>query len=403
MAAAVDIAPLDGDRVDDAVALSELVFHEKGSDAEVERRRRLLRGARAFGAFDGGSLVGCAAAYAIELSIPGGALPCAGVAFVGVSPTHRRRGVLTALFERLLPDAVGAGQLLAALWAAEAAIYGRYGFGAATRAVDFELRADRPLAFRIEPDDRPLRFLDWRQAPDVLGPIHARWRVRRPGMPARTPEWWRDQALRPDGAADQDSRLGPLRIAVLDEAGYAAYRSSEGHVEVVELVGDTPAVEAALWRWLASIDLVDRVAAPSRPVDEPLPRMLAEGGDAAPSRELYDALWLRLLDVPAALRARAWAADVDVVLDVADARLPVNAGTWRLTAGPGVGEARCERTSGAADVRLDVRELGAAYLGGVPLAALAAAGLVDERTPGALDGLDAALRVPLAPYCADHF
>ena len=396
-AAPLTVEELPESAAGDIGQLADLVFHEHNDEPGHARFLRLLGDpTRRFGARDEGALVGSVSAFGYDLSIPGGELPCAGVAFVGVAPTHRRRGLLSALMGRLLQDAVALGQPLAALYAAEGAIYGRYGFGVAVRAVDLELGAVAPLALRVAPDERPVRFVALDDAAGVLGPIHGRWRARRPGMPSRTPAWWRDEVLRPE-VPQADPGLGPVRIVALADAGYAIYRSREGLIQVEELVGDAPAVEAALWRWLASVDLVDVVRAENRPVDDPLPRMLLTGDDGAPATRLYDTLWVRLLDLPAALAQRSWATDVDLAVEVADAVLPANAGTWRIR------PAACERTDATADLALDVRDLGAVYLGGITVASLAEAGVVRERTQGAVDTLDAALRVAHAPLCPEHF
>jgi predicted acetyltransferase len=400
--AALEIRAPQTDELDAIVDLSELVFHERLSDAERARRRALLESAPSVSAFDGGELVGNVTAYPFELSIPGGALPCAGISLAGVRPTHRRRGLLTALLERQLDDALGAGRPLAGLWAAEGAIYGRFGFGAATRGVELELRADRPLVWRLEPDARALRLIAPADAPATLGPIYDRARTRRAGMPARTADWWRRLTLRDEGAPAEEQARGIVRVAVLADAGYVAYRALGETAWVVDLAGDTPAVEAALWRYMASIDGIAHVRAETRPVDDAVGRMLESGDDVAAERGVHDALWLRLLDVGAALRARAWGAELAVTLRLTDARRPANVGTWRLEAGPGA-PARWEPARGTADLALDARELAAAYLGGVTLARLAAAGLVDERTPGAVEALDAALRTPRAPFMPDHF
>ena len=101
---------------------------------------------------------------------------------------------------------------------------------------------------------------------------------------------------------------------------------------------------------------------------------------------MHDALWVRIIDLPAALSRRAYSCPVDVVLEVTDELLPGNAGRWRLRADGPDGGARCERTAEPADIALDVRELGAAYLGGTRLGTLAAAGLVTQSRPGTSRG-----------------
>jgi predicted acetyltransferase len=117
--------------------------------------------------------------------------------------------------------------------------------------------------------------------------------------------------------------------------------------------------------------------------------------------ELGHNLWVRLVDVGAALEARAYAAPLDVVLDVADRFCPWNAGRWRLEADET--GARCARTSAPADLALDVADLGAAYLGGPSLEALAAIGRGRELRPGALRAASGALRGAREPYCPELF
>jgi len=173
-------------------------------------------------------------------------------------------------------------------------------------------------------------------------------------------------------------------------------------------------VGAALWRDLLSRDLVGSVKADLRPVDDPL---LYQLNDSRRARvRVADNLWVRVIDLPTALARRAYSSPVDVVLEVTDGLLPANAGRWRLrAAGPGGaagvaglagvagGAADCTRTDEPADLALDVRELGAAYLGGTRLAALAAAGLVSELRPGAVGRLSTAMGWDPAPWCPRIF
>lgn len=157
---------------------------------------------------------------------------------------------------------------------------------------------------------------------------------------------------------------------------------------------------AALWSCLASLDLTGKVVARGRPLDDPLLHFAADRDQVRVTGQ-FPALWLRLVDVRAALTARAWAAPVDLVLELADVRLPANAGRFRLTAGPG--RAAYEATAAPADLALDVRDLAACYLGGTRVVELVSAGLVEERTPGAAAALDDALRTELLPHTADEF
>ncbi|CND68179.1 Conserved hypothetical protein (GNAT acetyltransferase?) [Mycobacterium tuberculosis] len=376
------------------VDLAGTAFHVRvDHDRDSWKPRRSERA----GAYDGDALVGQLAALPMRLAVPGAFLDCSAVSFVAVLPTHRRQGVLTALMDRMHAAAVAAGRPVAALWASQGAIYGRYGFGLATRAIGLEVDTSRPLGLRTAPDDRPVRLVDAASAPDLLDPVHRRALAARPGGLVRDPEWWARAILSPAG--DEGAGFTEPRV-VVHPAGYAAYRTHENEtVRVIDLVADTPQAEAALWRYLASIDLTSRIHAPSRPVDDLLPLMVTDPDQVA-VKENYGALWLRLIDVPAALRARSWATADTFVLEIDDPRIPANSGRWRLTTGPAPA---CDRTAEPPDLALSAADLAAVYLGGVGPAALARVGAVTEHTPGSAGRLGASLAVPLAPYINDDF
>ncbi|MEU9088437.1 GNAT family N-acetyltransferase [Streptomyces sp. NPDC048357] len=410
----VDIHDVPEADIDRALELAYLVFHDRPEKEARARHHALLVRCLRIGAYDGDALVGFMAAHDFRLSVPGADLPCPGLTFVCVAPTHRRRGVLTGLMTEMLERAAATGSPIAALWASEAAIYGRFGYGGATTGVTIEIDSARPLALRIDPDRRPLRLVDPEDALAVIGPFHEAARARRAGRPTRSAPRWREEWLTEQD--EEDEELSPPRIIVLGEpgepiAGYVLYRTkpeadggparaAHGLVRVDELEADTPAVAAALWECLAALDLTGRVRAWGRPADDPLLHFAADRDQVRVTAQ-YPALWLRLVDVRAALTARSWAAPVDVVLEVHDVRLPGNTGRFRLDAGPD--GAAYEPTDAAADLALDVRELAACYLGGTRVAELVAAGLVREHTPGAAAALDAALRTPVLPHTGDEF
>ncbi|MFG2714395.1 GNAT family N-acetyltransferase [Streptomyces goshikiensis] len=409
----VDIREVPEADIDRAQELAYLVFHDRPDEEGRARHRTLLSHCARLGAYDGHALVGFMAAHRFRLSVPGADLPCPGLTFVAVAPTHRRRGVLTALMAEQLRRTGAAGGPVAALWASEAAIYGRFGYGSATQGVTIEIDSTRPLALRIAPDRRPLRMIDPADAPALIGPAHEATRALRAGRPSRSPERWREEWLCEQD--EEDEELSPPRIIALGDpgepvAGYVIYRTKPGDdskpvhtpglVRVDELEADTPAVAAALWECVAGLDLTGRVSAWGRPADDPLLHFAADR-DQVRVTAAFPALWLRLVDVRAALTARSWAAPVELVLELTDVRLPANAGRFRLKAGPG--GAAYERAGQAPDLELDVRELAACYLGGTRAVELAAAGLVREHTPGAAAALDAALRTELLPHTADEF
>ncbi|PWK74863.1 putative acetyltransferase [Streptomyces sp. CG 926] len=409
----VDIREVPESDIDRALELAYLVFHDRPEKEVREKHHALLASCDRIGAYDGTALAGFMAAHDFRLSVPGADLPCPGLTFVGVAPTHRRRGVLTALMNEMLRRTAAAGSPLAALWASEAAIYGRFGYGSATTGVTIEIDSTRPLALRIDPDRRPLRLVDPEEAVAVVGPFHEAARARRAGRPTRSAERWSQEWLAEQD--EEDEELSPPRIIVLGEAdqpvaGYVLYRTKPedgagsarvpGLVRVDELEADTPAVAAALWECVASLDLTGTVRAWGRPVDDPLLHFAADRDQVRVTAQ-FPALWLRLVDVGAALTERSWAAPVDVVLEVHDVRMPANAGRFRLTAGPA--GATYEPADSAPDLALNVRELAACYLGGTRVEELVAAGLVREHTPGAAAALDAALRTAVLPHTGDEF
>lgn len=386
----------------------DVAFHETTSDDSLRKWEPLLVRERTAIAFDGDRLVGTSGVFPQQLSVPGGELGCAGITVVTVLPTHRRRGILTRMMTRLLEQALAAGEPLAGLWAAEGGIYGRFGFGVATQVARIELGGGSPPPPRSPDAPRTLELLPLQGAAPLLDPLWERVRAQRAGIPARTGRWWTQNILT-DLEEERDGAHAKRLVLARDgdgtPQGYAIYRAKDAEpattLEVLELIAPDPDAEAALWGYFCSVDLVGRVQAPGRPVDDPLAYRLRDFGQAHVA-DVDDALWLRLLDVPEAIAGRSWAAPLDLAVELTDARLPANAGTWRIEASAD-GDARCTPTDRPADLALDVAALGAAYLGGTPPTRLADAGRIEERTPGALARLSAALHTPRAPWTPEDF
>ncbi|GAB3492637.1 GNAT family N-acetyltransferase [Nocardiopsis coralliicola] len=376
----------------------------------------LLEPERTLAAFDGERIVGATAHYGLEMAMPGGVREVGGVSIVGVWPTDRRRGVLTALMRRQLAGFRARGVSTAALWASEGGIYERFGYGPAARrlAAQLDLRGLRlrdamPGGLGALPGsgEVELRFGTAAELLPLLRASHEAAFAARVGEFRRTDAWW--TTLRRQ-LEDKDAPLPRAAVALVggEPAGHIVYRvrrhwqdhgPADSSAEVVEVYGERPGVRTALWRHLAERDLVTRIEAEMLPVDDVLLHLATD-----PFRVralLADSLWLRLVDVAAALTERSWAAPVDTVLEVADRDAPWNAGRWRLRAGPGGAE--CLPTGAEPDLRLDVSRLAAAYFGAHRLAAAADAGLVDERTPSAAHALDTALTLPRAPHCSVIF
>ncbi|WP_406360608.1 GNAT family N-acetyltransferase [Streptomyces sp. NBC_00715] len=380
------------------------------SSEERELWNALTEYDRSLGVWDGEECVGTAGAFSFRVTVPGGAsVPAAGVTMVSVAATHRRRGVLTAMMRRQLDDLRAGNEPLAVLTASEPAIYGRFGYGIGTLQINAEIDTGR-VRLSVPPgtDDVRLRYAAPGDVLDVCEAVYARRVPERPGMLARQPGWERLQVLDPEGERDGAS---PLQCVVAERdgsaVGYTRFRvkpgwgpaGHDGVVQLEDLEGTDASARAALWRFLSDVDLTTTLRTRGRPVDEDWQHLVSDIRRC--QVRLKDALHVRLVDVGAALEARTYQAPVDVVLEVEDAFCPWNEGRWRLT-GDAKG-ASCVRTGDSPDLALSVRELGAAYLGGVPLASLAAAGRVRELRQGALAEASMAFTSVVAPWLPHGF
>jgi predicted acetyltransferase len=380
------------------------------SAEERELFRSLTEVERSLAVWDGAELVGTSGAFSFRMTVPGGAvLPVAGVTMVSVSATHRRRGVLTAMMRRQLDDVRERGEALAALTASEPAIYGRFGYDAAVYQLHAEIDTSRvTLDVPAGTDDVRLRYAAPPDVLDVCEAVYAELVPLRPGMLARQPGWERAGLLDPESERDGASALQCV-VAERDGrvTGYARFRTKlgwspsghDGTVTLEDLAALDPASDAALWRFLFGIDLMSKLTVRGRPVDDAWQYLVSDIRRCL--TRVRDMGYVRLVDVGAALAARTYQAPVDVVLEVADAFCPWNAGRWRLT-GDAKG-ASCERTTDTAELALSVRELGAAYLGGVSLQSLARAGRVRELRPGALAEASTAFGSPALPWLPHGF
>lgn len=365
---------------------------------------------RFFGTWEGEACVGTTGAFSFRLTVPGGSLvDAAGVTMVSVAATHRRRGILTSMMRRQLDDVRAKGEPLAVLTASEPAIYGRFGYGAATFAQKAEIDTSRvSLSVPAGTDDVQLRYAGPADVLDACEALYARRVSERPGMLARQPGWERLGLLDPESERQGSS---PLQCVVAERdgelVGYARFHvkpewdvaGPKGTVRLRDLEADDPAASAALWRFLFNIDLTSTLDVHNRPTDDAVFQLVS---DVRRCRlQVKDSLHVRLVEVGAALEARTYRTPVNVVLDVEDAFCPWNAGRWRLTGD--LKGATCERTDDDADLALSVRDLGAAYLGGVSLTSLAAAGRVRELRPGALAEAATAFGSDVAPWLPHGF
>ena len=388
------------------------------SPAFWARALRLFEPDRSLAAFDatlpaGETLVGTTGAYSLRMTVPGAALPVAGVTAVSVLPSHRRRGVLRSLMRRQLTDLAARGEEpVAVLWASETPIYARYGYGRASTNAYFRFeRGDGAMAATAPADPAlTLRLAEPQAATAELAKVYDTVLATQPGFFARTEDWWA-RVLQDD--PDERHGFSPLRCLLAADGsgvrGYALYATvprwdeatglPDGSLAVREVMAADPAAGAALWHSLLTWDLVTSVTADLRSADDPVLYQLLDQRRARV--RVSDGVWVRIVDLPGALSRRAYSGPVDVVLEVTDELLAGNAGRWRLRAEGA--DVSCARTDRPADLALDVRELGAAYLGGTRLGTLAAAGLVTELRPGTVNRLSAAMTWDPAPWCPQIF
>jgi predicted acetyltransferase len=380
-------------------------FGMRTTNEDTERWSRTLESSRMHAAREDGSIVGGAGAFSYELTVPGGTVRAAGVTVVGVQPTHRRRGILSAMMRAQLDDVHARGEPIAYLWASEETIYGRFGYGMASLCgeIDMPKHANaftRPLARRPE-----TRLVNEGEALAPFSRIYDEVRLQHPGMFSRTEEWWKVRCL-----ADPESRRGGggvlNRVLLTTDGkpeGYALYRMhqsmeagiSTGFVNVLEALGTNPEATRGIWRFLLDIDWIARLKAGQLPVDHPLFFMLAR--PRAMRFRAADALWVRLVDVPAALAARTILPGDPIVIEVADPFCPWNEGRYRI------GDGLVERTNAAPDLLVDVNALGSVYLGGFSFSQLARAGRLEESRPESAARADALFPRDRAPWCPQIF
>lgn len=403
------IRPLAAEELDAFVRSQYVAFGEHARAEDIENERLVFEADRSLGVFDGARLVGGGVTCTFEMTVPGGVpVPTAAVTSVGVQPTHRRRGLLTALMRLQLDDVRARGEPVAALWASEAPIYGRFGYGMAGPVGRFSLERSRS-AFAVPVQTRgDVELIDAQEALRRFPAVYEVERMGRPGMMARNDGWWRYRVADPEHEREGFSEyfFAIHRTGGEDDA-YAIYRVKasweqgvpSGTLQVEELVAATPQANAEMWRYVLDHDLVATIEGWPRPVDDPLLHLLAD-----PRRlrlTILDGLYVRMVDVPGALGARRYGSEGRLVLEVADPFCPWNEGRWALEGG--AEGATCGPTDGEPDVALDATTLGATYLGGVTFGALARAGRVREGRDGAIRDADAMFGSELAPWCAAVF
>lgn len=386
-----------------------------GRDSDVddaaarERFEAIFEYDRTFAVFDEDDIIGTGGAFSLGLTVPGGAeIPMGGTTIITVQPTHRRRGVLRELMTRHLDEVAERGEPLAGLWASEASIYGRFGYGQATFRYVTQIDARAVTFRRSVPDATRVRLVEPDEAARSLPLVYETVRAERSGMLTRSGHWWSHRVL-----SDPESHRGgksAQRYLVAESdgvpTGYAIFRQdakwddfvADGEVDVVEVITSHPPSHHAIWSFLTNVDLFPRVSWWNLPLDDPLPAAITD--DRRVRRTVNDALWIRIMDVPAALEGRAYGTDGEIVFAITDATRPENEGTYSLEVV--AGKPTCRRTDDPAEVSCEIDVLGHLYLGGGDAGVMAGAGRV-EGDPDAVARLHRIFATDSAPWCPEVF
>ncbi|MFT4097852.1 MAG: GNAT family N-acetyltransferase [Rhodoblastus sp.] len=393
--------------VDELRASMASIWHYFGlppTDEAVGNFAALVGPDRGLAAWEDGKAVAGCCAFPFELTTPGGRVKAAGVTMVGVQPTHRRRGLLSALMRRQIDDIRARGEPVAYLWASEERIYGRFGYGLSGLSADIEIARERTGFFSEAPPAGRVRRVPLAEALAPVRAIYAEVAATRPGMFARSDEWLTRRNLA--DAAWARAGGGELNCALIEidgrPAAYALYRFDQkwdrnlpaGVVRVIEAMALSPEAMRAIWRFLLDMDWCATIKAGFLPVDHPLLLLAAEPRRLRAS--LRDGCFLRLVDVEAALAARAYGPG-EVVIDIADAFCPWNAGRWLVR------ESGAARTERAADIQCDVSALASAYLGGFSWRQLAASSRAKTRDAEAIARADRVFERREAPWVPEIF
>jgi predicted acetyltransferase len=402
----IDIRPITEDERADWIRAAETSFSVVPKDDELEAGLPVIETDRSFAAFEGGRMVATSASATFRMAVPGGArVATAGVTAVGVHPTHRRRGINTALMGELLDQAAERREPFALLLASEAAIYGRFGYGLTSLMGEFEADSKQMAFVKGSPSGGRVDLVSKEEAMPIVDLVYDA--AIGPGGVERDARW-RDYAFATVGEdKDKPWFYAIHRTEEGEPDAYAVYTMKHdwtrsipaGTLTVSECIASAPSGYAGIWRYLFDVDLVAKVEAWGRPIDDALLYLARE-----PRRlhfSVNDGYWLRVIDVVAALEARRYRTDGRLVLEVADTFRPGTAGRFDLTVTDGAG--LCVRSDAQPDLSVTINVLGATYLGGATFHQLALAGQVEELTPGAVAKADAIFASVPAPWCALHF
>jgi predicted acetyltransferase len=405
----LQVRTIDASEIGDWVACMGVGFLRPRAEGFAEYFLGEIDLDRTWGAFDSGRVVGTLRSFATRLTVPGPAeQDASAITNVTVVPTHRRQGLMRDMVIADLDSSIERGESLGILIASEYPIYGRFGYGAAIESATYTVDA-RTARFRQSETGR-IELVDRDTMRKEAPALYERLRIRRPGSIERDDRLW-DRILHEEevpGAEPPKGYCALYRSESGEIDGYLLYQAepkwdgmgrAQGTLTVDELVSVTPAAYRRLWQFCCGVDLVTTVQAADRPVEEPLAWLLYDGRAVHQSAR-FDFVWVRILDVCAALSARRYLMEGRVVIEVKD-ELGFATGRYELEGGPD--GASCAHTSEPAELSLAVDTLGSLYMGGMSLRSLAEAGRIEEHHDGALGRADLMFRSAIIPWCSTWF
>ena len=405
----INIRPVNDEQITDFLQVMGYAFGFDTSPDTVPRFTKYFEPDRSRCAWDGDQLVGTLSALSFDLNIPGSTLPAAGTTLVSVLPTHCRRGLLRRMMLSHLEEVREKQEAIAALWASEAPIYGRFGFGPAAYVNRIKIQKEHTAFITPPSSDYSIRLIDIKTAPEILPELFNKARANRPGTFSRSPAWWANRIL-----ADVEKTRGgysALRCVLVEEAksikGYALYRVKNewlpefinNEIKVIELFATEPEEEKVLWNFLFNTDLTTTITAPNRPSDCLLRWWLKD-----PRRletVTSDSLWIRLVDASKGLSNRKYNTSGELVISIKDDICPWNQGIFKLSADE-TGKGECLPSTQLPEITLDIRELGALYMGDNSAKSMAQAGLI-QGSDKAIKKTDLLFSWPIAPWCPEIF
>lgn len=411
----IDVRPIRDEELFAFLDAASTGFQERPENAKIaEEVRQHWDLSRVWSAFEGDRIVGTLRTWGTELTVPGrGRIKGSSVTSVAVLPTRRRRGVLSRMVAAEHAAARERGEQVAFLYASEFPIYGRFGYGPATRAATWTLDATATGFHPTGDAGASVDFIETDEAGEATArEVFEAWRARQPGEIWRRPITWQSDFGR------VGSFWGPpwkgFVVVHRDDAGkvdgYARYhveekweqRQPRNVLHVDDLHALTDDAYQGLWQFLVAIDWVATIKAERRHPAERLPWLLTNQR-AITSSDVGDGLWVRLLDIPGALAARTYEGAGTLVLEVVERDGADGERRTRLLLDVGPDGATCAATKRPADLTVDASALGAAYLGGTRLRDAVLARGHDEHRRDALAEADALFVTLDAPWCSTFF